>query len=479
MRFPLLSKAAALAIVILLLLLALARVDDVIRARQWHQRAAEQGLQDSLASPQTVLGPVMQMRCEETWERVEGEGKDRKMVSERRDHVVTAWPRTLSVDGSAAIEPRYRGLFKLNGYLAKHTLRAEWEPLAPPRRSAEQAGSRMTCQLPTIAVALSDARGIRSATVKFGEQVLAVAPGSLLATQPQGFHATLPGVADVPFALDIGLELAGTRQLAWVPVAQQNKLTLHSPWPHPSFGGRFLPVDRQVSEQGFKSTWQVSALATTAQHAVQAGAALCGLHEDGEVAGTAARYEAAPAKEGRLAPCIDTFGVAFIDPVNGYLLNERATKYGLLFITLTFVVVALVEVMRRLRVHPVQYLLVGCALTVFFLLLLSLSEHLPFWQAYLAAAAACTALLAYYGAHVLQGAKAGAAFGAGIATLYAALYALLQMEQTALVLGSMLLFAVLAALMVATRRIDWYALATQLRQEASGTARVTPTVGAV
>ena len=162
--------------------------------------------------------------------------------------------------------------------------------------------------------------------------------------------------------------------------------------------------------------------------------------------------------------------MGFIDPVNGYVLNDRAVKYGLLFIVLTFVPVALVEVMRRLRVHPIQYLLVGFALTVFFLLLLSLSEHLRFWQAYLAASAACTALLAFYGAHVLGGFRAGLAFGAGLGVLYGALYALLQMEQTALVLGSLLMFAALAGVMVATRRIDWYALMAQLRSEARTSA---------
>ena len=123
--------------------------------------------------------------------------------------------------------------------------------------------------------------------------------------------------------------------------------------------------------------------------------------------------------------------------------------------------------MRRLRVHPIQYLLVGAALATFFLLLVSLSEHVSFAIAYLTAAAACTLLLTFYGSFVLQGARAGAAFGAGVAALYAALYALLQLEQTALLLGSTLLFAVLAALMFVTRRIDWYALIARMRAESA------------
>ncbi|MGZ8260122.1 MAG: inner membrane CreD family protein, partial [Caldimonas sp.] len=174
--------------------------------------------------------------------------------------------------------------------------------------------------------------------------------------------------------------------------------------------------------------------------------------------------------DGRRPACIETFGVHFMDPVSPYVLSDRATKYGLLFIVLTFVGVGAVEVLRRLRVHPIQYLLVGSALAVFFLLLVSLSEHVPFAIAYLAAAAACTALLTFYGAFVLGGGRAGAAFGAGVAALYAALYALLQLEQTALLLGSIMLFAVLAAIMVATRRIDWYGLFARMRAEGGESA---------
>jgi len=156
--------------------------------------------------------------------------------------------------------------------------------------------------------------------------------------------------------------------------------------------------------------------------------------------------------------CIESFNIAFIDPVNPYSLSDRAIKYGLLFVGMTFLAVGMIEVLRQLRVHPIQYLLVGCALSVFFLLLLSLSEHLRFDVSYAIAAGACVALLTFYAHHLLRGWVAGIAFGGGIAALYGALYALLQMEQTALVIGSVLLFAVLAGVMVLTRRVDWYRL---------------------
>ena len=165
---------------------------------------------------------------------------------------------------------------------------------------------------------------------------------------------------------------------------------------------------------------------------------------------------------GAARECADSFSVAFIDPVNPYSLSDRATKYGVLFIALTFVAVGLFELMLRLRVHPVQYLLVGSALCSFFLLLLSLSEHLPFGMAYAVAATACVLLLGYYASHMLGSLRRGLPFGAGMALLYGLLYVLLQLEQTALVVGSIALFAVLALVMVLTRRVNWYGLSTPL-----------------
>lgn len=463
MKFPLLGKLVALGAVIVVLLLSLNAVHGLVSERRMRQLEAEQSVAGSLAGQQAVLGPVLQQRCEELWVRTEGSGKDLKTINERRDLVSTAWPSRLSVVANATIEPRYRGLFKLNGYAAKNAIVADWSPLAVPQPSADHPGGRVVCQAPTLAIALSDARGIRAASIKVGSMDLAVLPGSLLKNAPRGLHAVLPpDTATAAFRTEVSLDLAGTKSIAWAPVGEQTNLTLASDWAHPSFGGRFLPGERQVTPQGFNAQWQVSALATTARQAAQADASLCELRDGSE--GSA--YGDAPPPDDPRRGCIETFGVGFIDPVNGYVLNDRALKYGLLFVVLTFVGVGLVELSKRLRVHPIQYLLVGFALTVFFLLLLSLSEHLRFSLAYLCASAACTGLLTFYGSFVLRGLRPGLVLGVGIGLLYGALYALLQMEQAALVLGSVLLFVVLAAVMIATRRIDWYAMAAQLRDDA-------------
>ena len=459
-RFPLLGKIAAIALVLVALMHALGSVSGVVAERQGRLREAEASVAASLASSQTILGPILQRDCVESWEETRGEGKDRKTVTARRSMKLAATPASLDIGAQVAIEPRYRGIFKVNGYVMKATLAARWKDGAALVPEVEHAGARMQCDAPSVFVALGDSRGVRSAAVRIDGTPVTVLPGTQHVAHPRGFHVD---VADAyagsaqPLDVQMAIELVGTGDLAFAPVGDATRVDLASDWPHPSFAGRFLPLDRQVGENGFSAQWKLNALATAAPQEAAAGAPACVFGDTPP-----------ESPSGRERPlCVETFGVAFIDPVSPYTLSDRATKYGLLFIALTFVGVAGVEVMRRVRVHPIQYLLVGCALAVFFLLLVSLSEHVPFGIAYLAASAACTVLLGFYARFVLRGAGAGLAFGAAVAALYGVLYVLLQLEQTALLLGSMLLFAVIAAMMVATRRIDWYALFARMRSDAT------------
>ena len=439
---PFVVKAFAILVIVGLLMLALGRIGYLAEERQQRFREAEASIEQSQAGRQALLGPVLYSSCIEEWDAVSGEGKDRTVTTGRREFMLSAPPHQLNVQASVAMEPRYRGLFKINTYVAKMQLKAQWAPLTALRPLAEHAGGRLNCQAPALMVGVSDARGIRQAQVQVAGNSLVVVAGTGHRSHPRGFHVLLPEAVrqgEQPFSADVALELVGTSDLALAPVADDTRMQLDANWPHPSFGGRFLPVTRDVRESGFTAAWQVSSLATTAPLDFARGLGL-------------------RVGEGAESQGIESFSVSFIDPVNPYSLSDRAIKYGLLFIALTFVAVAMVEVMRRLRVHPIQYLLVGCALSIFFLLLLSLSEHLSFALSYALASVACVGLLTFYGAHLLHGWRAGGLFGAGVAGLYAALYALLQMEQTALVIGSVLLFVVLAAVMTLTRRVDWYGL---------------------
>jgi inner membrane protein len=187
-----------------------------------------------------------------------------------------------------------------------------------------------------------------------------------------------------------------------------------------------------IAPEGFRARWEISSLASNAQAQFREAIDRSRVNDT------------------------QAISVSLVDPVNAYSQVDRATKYGVLFVLLTFVAFFMFEFLGQLRIHPIQYGLVGLAIAIFFLLLLALSERVPFGIAYAAAAIACVTLIGYYLGHVLGGWTRGAGFAAMLGTLYAALYGLLISEDNALVLGAGLLFLILATIMVLTRKVDWY-----------------------
>jgi inner membrane protein len=266
-----------------------------------------------------------------------------------------------------------------------------------------------------------------------------------MAPFPQGVHADLKSLysaSDKSFALVIGLKLAGTERLNVIPVGVDTRVSMHSPWPHPSFVGRFLPETRSVDAQGFEAVWSVSHFSTNMAQVFES------------------------CVNGQCADLENTqFGVSFMQPVDVYSLTDRALKYGILFIGLTFSVFFLFEILKRMAIHPVQYGLVGLALAVFYQLLISLSEHMAFSVAYLIAAAASISLITFYVCYVLHSALRGLGFGCILAVLYGMLFLILKSEDHSLLMGSILVFLALSSAMYLTRNVDWYRLT-----DARGTA---------
>jgi inner membrane protein len=246
-----------------------------------------------------------------------------------------------------------------------------------------------------------------------------------------------------PLQFQIELQLQGTSDFQITPVGRETHVMLTSDWPHPSFVGEFLPRAREVTAAGFSAEWQTSYFATNLEEAL-----------------SRCRADNSAPPDPKDQGCADFagrhFGVSFIDPVDQYLKSERAVKYGFLFIALTFAGFFLMEVLRRVSVHPVQYGLVGLALAMFFLLLLSFSEHIGFAAAFLVSAIACVGVITYYVTHVLGSRAQGAGFGGSLAVLYALLYAILSSEDYALLTGSVLVFALLTLVMVLTRQVNWF-----------------------
>ncbi len=449
MNKALLIKLAILAVVSLLICVVLAQIGGLVYERQQRQRDATQSVEQSLAGAQALAGPLLVRECKETWTYI----ADKKEVTDSRSFWLTATPSRLQIGGDLGPEERRRGLFKVNTYVAQLNIDARWNSLSTLVPKAEHANGRLSCDDPAVVATVSDARGIRTAELKRDGAALTVSPGTPHPALRGSLHAKLSGLQfEVPLTVAMKLNLVGSQRFGVVPAAGSTQVSLQSSWPHPSFTGQFLPIERQVGVSGFSARWAVSSLASSAAADLVSGSALPELSES-DAPYRLKAPETHPTRKG-----LDVLAVELIDPVNPYVMSDRAIKYGLMFIALTFVTVGLTELLTGRRVHPVQYLLVGLALSLFFLLLLSLSEHLPFLVSYLIAAGAAAVVLTQYAAAMLGGWLRGLAFGGGIALLYGALYVLLSREQTSLVIGAVMLFGVLAAVMTLTRKLDWYRL---------------------
>ena len=437
----LVKKAIALVAVIIALTVGLRLIGDVSHDRVQHRANAVESVRQSFAGAQVVAGPTLSRSCVEETTTPAADGKAAPRII-HFTHEQRAFPTLTKWTGTIDVEPRRRSLYVVQTYRSRLSAEVQWNDEAAVL-SAPRPGPRSTvlCSAPVLTVLVTDARGLRAVEVAVEGQKSTLQPGAGIEGANSGFSTVLRAFAttgNLPKTINatVTLDLVGMDSLSVMPLADDNQLKLTSAWPHPSFVGAFLPRESEVTDQGFTASWRVSALATDAQKTF-----LC--------------------REQKMqlgSPCVQAMAVSLVDPVNPGVLSERAVKYGELFIVLTFVGIALFEVLRRVRVHPVQYLLIGAALAVFFLLVLSVSEHVPFAIAYALAATACAALVAVYAKSVLGGWRGALPLTLGCAALYAVLYVVLQSEQHALLAGSMLLFAILVAVMLATRNVRWSAL---------------------
>lgn len=435
----------------LAILIPLQLVRGVIHDRQMYRAEVVQGIGRSYAGAQAFAGPVLVVPYTDTIEVEESDGAGgRRKLTRQVEGRWTFFPTQLAVGGTIVPGTKRRGPHEVRVFEWQGRAQASFDATIPLNPDPQR---RRTIGRPWLGYAVADVRGLGSVPRLRVDTVEMTLQEGLGFREAPGLHVRLaPPVEGRRLALETRLEfvLAGTESLALVPLGRNNRFELDSSWPHPGFGGSFLPRTHDIGDDGFKAQWDIASVATRAQAQFLAGKALPTVE--------GARADRANA-EAVLSGGIDAVGLALVDPVNVYSQADRATKYGLLFVLLTFVGFFILELVKQLPVHPIQYGLVGLALAIFFLLLVSLSEHLDFGMAYLLASVACIGLIAFYLTAVLHSMVRSAGFAAMLATLYGALYGLLVSEDNALVLGAGLLFLVLAAIMAVTRKVDWYRIA--------------------
>jgi inner membrane protein len=420
-------KLLVIGVVTGVILIALALVNGTITDRQAYRDDAVKSIEASYAGPQTVIGPVLVRPYTQTTVTMEdGEKGTKKRVEHVAELTATSFPHVLDVRGKLTPTERRHGLYTVTVYEFAGHLKGSMEVGQPQTTGKVEWGE------PYLAMSVDDVRGIvgtPTVVVNGAPETMLQGADSTMGWQPN-LRVPLRGVQELngnlEFAID--MNLAGTEQLSVAPVGDSNHVELSSAWRSPLFAGQFLPRTRDVGGDGFTAAWDVSSLAT----------------------GTQTQMEAKPVKQ------IDLMNVSLLTPIDPYKLSDRATKYGILFVVLTFGGFFLFEIMKQLPIHPVQYLLVGFGLAIFFLLLISFSEHVAFVLAYVMSSSACIGLLTFYLSYVLRSVTRGLGFGGMLTALYAAVYGLLISEDNALILGSLMLFVVLTGVMVVTRKVDWY-----------------------
>ena len=433
MHRSLLFKAIVIGFLILAILVPLSLIRSTIAERQSYRQQAIASIAGSYAGAQALAGPmvIVPYRIDVTSNEVVNGVTQSVTRIEQRQWLF--FPKSLQIDGDITPHVRKRGLYDVRVYELHAKLASRFELALP---SQVDGGTMHDIGIPVLSVGISDVRGlIGTPQLQVDGRNASLMQGPATDRVAAGLHADLPVLAAGQargFDVTMDFVLGGTEDLAIAPIADNNRIALKSTWPSPQFAGRFLPHKETVSAKGFDAAWEISALAANTQRQI---------------------IDGTDAKGG-----VDRLELTLMDPVDMYTQVDRASKYGLLFVLLTFVGFFMFETMKQLRIHPIQYVLAGLGLAIFFLLLLSLSEHIPFVWSYIIASAACIGLLGFYLAHVLQSRARGLGFATMLTALYAVLYGLLISEDNALVLGSILLFAILAAIMAITRKVDWYGI---------------------
>ena len=438
MRIPVIAdsrsaslKVIVIAVLTLALLIPLGMIKNIVVDRQANASAAAIDIRNLWGGEQTVTGPILKLPYELENQTVYGLNYvDEKFVYLLADE--------LFINAGVATEVRYRGIHKVPVFssIIKISGRVDFTALEVLGISME----KIRWSGAELFLGISDPMVLSKIPVVTvnAEEISFTAGGTGIDGIPSQLSAPLGKVFDglaagKPLQLDISLAVNGSGSLQFLPLAENAKVTMSADWASPSFTGRQLPLAREVRDDGFEATWQSSRIGRKLPRAW--------------LRGDDAQYVALQG----------AFGARFIQAVSVYQVIERSTKYAVLIIGLTFVAYFLMEVVADLKLHPLQYLLVGLSNTLFFLLLLSLAEHVGFNAAYVASACASTVLIAGYSAAILLRRVRALMMAGVLAALYVLLYMTLKAQNFALLAGSIGLWVALGAVMYLTRRINWYA----------------------
>lgn len=429
LKFNLLFKTTVIVVIGLLLLIPAAMIEGLIQEREGRQQDAVLEVSSKWGLEQTLTGPVLSIPYYKYSKRISN--KDSAEMIVQIKEYMHFLPDHLIVAGNIQPEKRYRGIYEIVVYNSNIKFSGSFSAI--DFKKFDIPLKDIMFDKASVSVGIDDLKGIeKQIDLNWNNQSISFNPGTV---SNDIFSSGINADVDIKiddntvYDFDFSLDLKGSQLLHFIPVGKVTDINLTSKWLSPSFNGAFLPDSRNVDKNGFSAHWNI-----------------LHLNRNFPQSWTGSQYSV---KE-------SAFGVDLLVPVDNYQKTTRTIKYAILFIALTFMVFFFVEILNKKFIHPIQYILVGFALIIFFSLLLALTEHIKFNYAFIVSAIATLALVTAYVKAILKSNNLTFLITGVLAILYTFIFVIIQLQDFALLIGSIGLFIILGIVMYFSRKIDWY-----------------------
>ncbi len=422
-------KIGIIIVLILILLIPTSMVKELIEEREDVQIEAIDEVSSKWGSGQTITGPFISIPYDRYVKRFNKKDSINEVVK------IKEWahflPNKLDINGEIKPEKRYRGIYEVVVYESKLKIKGNFDNIKFKKLDVELKNVHF--DKATLNFGISDLKGIeKQVALNWNNKSISFNSGtSTKQIVSSGINALVPirtdSIVNYEFATEI--DLKGSQYLYFTPVGKTTDVNIKSNWSTPSFTGTYLPDGRNVTDDGFTSNWNI-----------------LHLNRNFPQQWIGSKYQIEDS----------SFGTDLLLPVDNYKKSYRVAKYAILFLVLTFMTFFFVEIMKNVFIHPVQYLLVGIAIIVFYTLLLSFSEHIKFNFSYILASILTLLLISLYTTAILKSKQFGLLIFGILLIMYTFIFTIIQLEDYALLIGSLGMFIILGIVMYLSRKIDWY-----------------------
>ncbi|MBX2829545.1 MAG: cell envelope integrity protein CreD [Flavobacteriaceae bacterium] len=434
LRNSITARMLVVGFLLAVLLIPLEFVKGLITERSFRQQEVVREINDKWGNNVIFSGPILKVPYK-TYKEEKVYIEKTKSFEIKTEEILNhayIFPEILDIDSQANIaeEPLQRGIYESVVYTADMNIYGNFPEIDLSDKDIKPED--IIWDKISVLIKTSNLKGIRTTlALNLGNESLAMNP-----KYSQSYMNTVESDITTSYGIDkndalsfqLNMKVNGSESLKFIPIGKQTRVTMKSNWNSPSFDGNYLPEKREVTDDGFIASWAV--LQINRQFQQQFFNTLPDLLEF-------------------------AFGANLIIPVDEYQKSERTAKYGFMVIGLTLLVFLLIQLVSKIYIHPFQYIMIGLALVMFYTLLISISEHSSFLKAYSISALAVLGLITLYSRAILNGFRFPLLICASLASLYGFIYVIIQLENYALLVGSIGLFAILAVIMFASRKIDW------------------------